>query len=373
MSVIFIEGVIIFILVLTGLRAAVMNAIPLNLKRAIGVGIGFFITVIGMAEGGIIRPAPFTIVTLGDFTQEYVLVTLIGVLAILAFMALRCKGSILWGILVAGVAAVLLDLVKLPTNLVDRPDFSTFFAPFQRTGNGSLAIAQVLTPVLCLTILAIMLTDFFDTMGTVVAVGEQAGFVQPDGRVPGITRILAVDSLGAATGGLFGASSITCYIESAAGVADGGRTGLTVIITGILFIVAAFFAPVIAMIGGGCQIPNAQEYVLLVQSGFTVPASNFFVYPVTAGALIVVGFLMMQGVREIPWNDFEESFPAFLTMLGIPMTYNISYGIGFGFVSYVAIKLLHRKWRAVHPLMYIVSAAFVLVFIMPVLQKMVAP
>jgi len=311
-------------------------------------------------------------VTLGDFTQKYVVVTLIGILAILVFMALRWKGSILWGIVVAGVAAVLLGLVKLPTELVDHPDFSTFFAPFQRTANGSLAIGQVFTPVLSLAVFAIMLTDFFDTMGTVVAVGEQAGFVQPDGKAPEIKRILAIDSLGAAAGGLFGASSITSYIESAAGVADGGRTGLTVIVTGLLFVVAAFFAPVIAMIGGGYQIPNAQEYVLLAQSGFTVPGSDFFVYPVTAGALVVVGFLMMQGVREIPWNDFEESFPAFLTILGIPLTYNISYGIGFGFISYVVIKLLHRKWRAVHPLMYIVSVAFVLVFLMPVLQKLVA-
>ena len=370
MSVIFVEGVIIFILVMTGLREAVMNAIPLDLKRAIGVGIGIFITVIGLAEGGIIRPAPITMVSLGDFTQSYVLVTLIGVLAIVIFMALRWKGHILWGIVVAGVAALLLGLVKLPDRLAALPDFSTFLAPFQVV-HGSLAITQVFTPVLGLAIFAIMLTDFFDTMGTVVAVGEQAGFVRPDGTVPDIRKILAIDSIAAATGGLFGASSITSYIESAAGVADGGRTGLTVIVTGFLFIVAAFFAPVISMIGGGYQIANAQEYVLLAQSGFSVPPSSFFVYPVTAGALIVVGFLMMRGVREIPWDDFEESFPAFLTILGIPLTYNISYGIGFGFISYVVIKLLHRKARAVHPLMYVVSAAFVLVFLMPLLEKMV--
>lgn len=367
MSVIFAEGLIIFILVMTGLRETVMNAIPLDLKRAIGVGIGIFITVIGLAEGGIIRPAPITILALGDFTQSYVWVTLIGVLATVVFLALRWKGHFLWGILVAAAAALALGLVKPPDHIVGLPDFSTFFAPFQVV-HGSRAITQMFTPVLGLTVFALMLTDFFDTMGTVVAVGEQAGFVQPDGKVPGIRRILAVDSLAAVAGGLFGASSITTYIESAAGVGEGGRTGLTVIVTGVLFALAAFFAPVIALVGGGCPIANAQEYVLFAGSGFAVPSSTFYVYPVTAGALIVVGFLMMRGVREIPWNDFEASFPAFLTILGIPLTYNISYGIGFGFISHVVIKLLYRKGREVHPLMYGVSAAFVLLFLLPFLN-----
>lgn len=369
MAVVFVEGVIILILVLTGFREAVMNAIPLNLKRAIGVGIGIFITFIGLAEGGIIRAAPITLVSLGDFTQPYVWVTLIGVLAILVIMAMKWTCNILGGILVAAVAALLLGIAKVPHTLMAPPDFSTFLAPFQTVG-GSLAIVQVGTPALGLAVFALMLTDFFDTMGTVVAVGEQAGFMEPDGKVKGIKRILVADSLGAALGGLFGGSSITCYIESAAGVADGGRTGLTAIVTGVLFLMAAFFAPLISMIGGGYPIPNAQAYALLGGAGFQVPAGSFFVYPVTAGALIVVGFLMMRVVCEIPWHDFEESFPAFLTVIGIPLTYSISYGIGFGFVSYTAIKLLHRKWREVHPLLYGVSVAFGLVFVLPLLEKL---
>lgn len=369
MSVIFVEGLLIFILVMTGLRETVMNAIPLDLKRAIGVGIGIFITVIGLAEGGIIRPAPITILALGDFTQSYVWVTLIGVLATVAFLALRWKGHFLWGIAVAAAAALALGLVQPPDRIVGWPDFSTFLAPFQTVGN-SWAITQIFTPVLGLTVFALMLTDFFDTMGTVVAVGEQAGFVQPGGKIPDIRRILAVDSLAAVAGGLFGASSITTYVESAAGVAEGGRTGLSVIVTGALFALAAFFAPIIALVGGGCPISNAQEYALFAGAGFAVPASTFFVYPVTAGALIVVGFLMMRGVRDIPWNDFEASFPAFLTILGIPLTYNISYGIGFGFISHVVIKLLYRKSREVHPLMYAVSAAFVLLFLLPFLNDL---
>jgi len=371
MSVIFVEGLIILLLVMTGLREAVMNAIPLDLKRAIGVGIGLFITTIGLNEGGFIKPAPITLVGLGDFSQPYVWVTVIGLLAILAFMALKVKGDILWGILVATVAALLLGVTKLPTAVVGTPDFSTFMAPFQQV-EGGMALLQIFTPALLLMLFAIMLTDFFDTMGTVISVGEQAGFVDADGRVPGIRNILAVDSVAAAVGGLFGASSITTYIESAAGVAEGGRTGLTAIVTGVLFAIAAFFAPIVGMVGGGFIIPNAEQYGAFIGSGFQAPAGDYFVYPITAGALIVVGFLMMRTVREIPWTDLEEAFPAFLTIVGIPLTYNISYGIGFGFISYVLIKVFHKKAAEVHPLMWIVSAAFVVTFMLPTIQKMVS-
>lgn len=370
MSVIFAEGVIILILVLTGLREAVMHAIPLNLKRAIGVGIGLFITTIGLNEGGFIRPAPITLVSLGDFTQRHVWVAIIGLLAILVFMALKIRGDILWGILVATGAALLLGVTDLPSSVVAAPDFSSFGAPFQSVG-GSLAITQIFTPVLLMALFAIMLTDFFDTMGTVVAVGEQAGFVAKDGDVPGIRGILGVDSAAAAVGGLFGASSITTYIESAAGVAEGGRTGLTSMVTAVLFAIGAFFAPIVAMVGGGYTIDNGTQYSLLVGSGFAAPQGAYYVYPITAGALIVVGFLMMRTVREIPWMDFEEAFPAFLIVVGIPLTYNISYGIGFGFISHTLIKLFHGKAREIHPFMYVVSVAFALTFVLPWLQSLV--
>jgi AGZA family xanthine/uracil permease-like MFS transporter len=372
MAVIFVEGLIILLLVLTGLRVAVMNAIPLNLKRAIGVGIGLFITTIGLNQGGFIRPAPITLVTLGDFTQPYVWVAIIGLLAILAFMALGVKGDILWGILVATAAALLLGVTELPETPTAAPDFASFFAPFQTPeGTDSIALLQIFTPVLLMALFAIMLTDFFDTMGTVVAVGEQAGFVDMNGQVPGIRGILTVDSLAASTGGLFGASSITTYIESAAGVAEGGRTGITGMVVAVFFAMGAFFAPIIGMIGGGYSIPNSEQYEVMTGSGFTVPEGSFFVYPITAGALIVVGFLMMRTISEIPWTDFEEAFPAFLTVIGVPLTYNISYGIGFGFISYTLIKLFHGKARAVHPLMYIVSLAFAVSFIIPYLQSLV--
>ncbi|KAF0207601.1 MAG: NCS2 family permease [Actinomycetota bacterium] len=347
MSVIFVEGLVILVLVMTGLRESIMNAIPLDLKRAIGVGIGLFITFIGLVDGKMVVGDPNTLVKLGDFTQPAVWVTLIGLVAIVAFMALKIKGDILWGIVVATVAALILKVTSFPTgNLIAMPDFRTFLAPFQTpAGTDSIALFQVFTPTLLLFVFAVMLTDFFDTMGTVISVGEQAGFVEKDGKVPGIRNILAVDSAAAAVGGLFGASSITTYIESAAGVAEGGRTGLTAIVTGVLFALCAFFSPVIAMVGGSL--------------------------PITAGALIVVGFLMMSSVKDIPWGNFEEAFPAFLVIVGIPLTYNISYGIGLGFISYVIIKVFHGKTKDIHWLMWIVAAAFVVSFILPAIQKLV--
>jgi adenine/guanine/hypoxanthine permease len=349
MSVIFLEGIIITVLVVTGLREAVMHAIPLDLKRAIGVGIGLFITFIGLQDGKIVVSNPATLVQLGDFTTPAVWVTLIGLIAIIAFMALKVKGDILWGILVATVAALLLGVTKLPSSVVAPLDFRTFAAPFQTVSvgsfNGLAVVYALVTPALLLFVFATMLSDFFDTMGTVISIGEQAGFVGEDGQIEGIRSILMVDSVAAAVGGFFGASSITTYIESASGVAEGGRTGLTPIVTGILFLVFAFFSPIIAMVGGAT--------------------------PITAGALIVVGFLMMETVREIPWTNLEEAFPAFLVIVGIPLTYNISYGIGLGFIAYCIIKVLHGKTRDIHPLMWVISAAFVLTFLMPLIQKLV--
>jgi AGZA family xanthine/uracil permease-like MFS transporter len=371
MSVIFVEGILIFVLVLSGLREAIMNAIPLDLKRAIGVGIGLFITLLGLVEGGIITPNAATTVSLGDFTNKYVWVTLIGLFAILAFMALKVKGDILWGILVATIAALLLGVTKLPEGIVAPLDFSTFFAPFQQV-EGGIALLRIFTPALLFAVFAVMMSDFFDTMGTVISVGEQAGFTDENGQVPGVRDILLVDSAAAATGGLFGASSITTYIESAAGVAEGGRTGLTAIVTGVLFAVAAFFSPVVKMIGGGFAVPNAERFGSFAGSGFTVPeGTSFTSFPITAGALIIVGFLMMQTVRDIPWTDLEEAFPAFLTIVGIPLTYNISWGIGLGFISYVVIKAFHKKAGDVHPLMWAASAAFLLAFLQAPILKLI--
>jgi len=376
MAVVLLEGVVILILVLTGLRESVMNAIPLNLKRAIGGGIGIFITLIGLNQGGIIRPAPVTLVTIGDLSEPYVWVTIIGLVSMATLRALRVKGELLIGLAIATAAALLLGIAKLPDAVVAHPSFETFLAPFQ-AANGSPAILQAFTPALLAATFALMLTDFFDTMGTVVAVGEQAGFVKQTGAVPGIKKILVCDSVSAAVGGLFGGSSNTCYIESAAGVAEGGRTGLTAVVVGLLFAAAAFFAPIVELVGGGHRLTNLCQCGGFAGAGFTVPpdltppagTGDCFVYPITAGALIIVGFFLMKTVRDIEWDRFDESFPAFLTVIGIPLTYSISHGIGLGFISYTAIKLFSGRLRDLHPLMIGISAAFLLGFVLPYIVK----
>ena len=366
MAVVLAEGIIILILVLSGLREAVMNAIPLNLKRGIGAGIGLFIAVLGLNQGGLIRPAPLTLVEIGDFSQTHVWVTLVGLLAIIFFSAMGRKSAILIGLGAATLSALLFGLVEWPSAVIAPLDFSTFFAPFHVVG-GKTALVQILTPALLAAVFSLMLTDFFDTMGSVVAVADQAGFLEKDGRVPGIKGILAVDSLGAAVGGLFGSSSITTYVESAAGVAQGGRSGLMPVVTGLCFIVAAFFSPVIRMVGGGIAVPAGEHYALFAKAGFTLPGSDFLVYPITAGALIFVGFLMMRMVREIEWNRFDEAVPAFLILIGIPLTASISHGIGFGFIVFTLIKFVRGKIREVHPLMIVVASAFAAFYVLEAL------
>jgi AGZA family xanthine/uracil permease-like MFS transporter len=331
MGVIFVEGVIVTILVITNVREWVMDAIPMDLKRAIGVGIGLFIALIGLKNAGIVVGDQVTLVAFGKITAQNI-IALVGLVVTAILMAKRVKGAILIGILVSTVIAVLSGLVKLPGSIIAgvKPEyFSTFFR---------LDIAGALNIGLMMTIFAFLITDFFDTMGTVVAVGEEAGYVTKEGKVPQLKKVLLVDSLAAVTGGLCGCSSVTTYIESAAGVGEGGRTGLTAVVTGILFLLAVFFSPLVGI----------------------VPTYA------TAPALIVVGYLMITVIKSIKWDDFTTAFPAFLTLIMIPFTYSISNGIGYGFISYVLIKTFTGKYKDVHPLMYLVSVLFAVYFVFSV-------
>jgi AGZA family xanthine/uracil permease-like MFS transporter len=352
MAVIVLEGLLVTILVLTNLREAVMNAIPLSLKFAIAVGIGLFIAFIGLKNGGIVVRNPETYLTLGDFTQGPVLLALFGLVLTLALVARGMRGGILVGILLTGVVGMIFGVVPLPGGVVDfRFDTSTI-------GGGVLAIPEVLRVSLIPVIFALFMTDFFDTMGTVIAVGQEGKLLDENGRPPRLKRILLVDSLAAAGGGALGASSVTSYIESGAGVAEGGRTGLTSVVVGLLFLLALPFSPLISVFGGSIPVsgPNGE--------------GEIFVSPVTAPALIVVGFLMITAVRFIPWEDFDEAIPAFLTILTLPLTFNISYGIGFGFISYVLIKLSRGRPGEVHPLLYGAALLFALAFVWPALQDL---
>ncbi len=351
MAAVIVEGLFVTLLVLTNLREAVLNAIPLSLKFAIAVGIGLFIAFIGLKNAGIVVADPVTYLKLGDFTQGPVLLALFGLTITLALVARGLRGGLIVGILLTGIIGMVFGVVPLPSSI------ASFNLDTSTIGGGVLALPYVLQLTLLPVIFALFMTDFFDTMGTVIAVGQEAKLLDEYGRLPNAKRVLLVDSLAAVGGGAMGASSVTSFIESGSGVAEGGRTGMTSVVVGILFLLALPFSPLVTVIGGSIPISGGVE------------GAEIFVSPVTAPALIVVGFLMMTSVRFVPWDRTDEAIPAFLTILTLPLTFNISYGIGFGFISYVLIKLARGKPGEVHPLLYIAAALFALAFLVPALQQ----
>ncbi|MFI7634904.1 NCS2 family permease [Nonomuraea sp. NPDC049400] len=353
MGLVFLEGVIIAILVLTGLRTAVFHAIPAQLKTAISVGIGLFIALIGFVDAGFVRrvPAgpPLEMGIKGTLTSWPIFVFVAGLLVTAALVARKVKGAILIGIVGTTVLAIIveqftksgafsaknpggwqLNVPTIPKEIFGFHNPLTLFTEFDPFG----AFSRVSVLLAVLFVFTLLITDFFDTMGTIVGVGRQANLVQEDGTLPRTREILLVDSIGAAAGGAGSVSSNTTYIESAAGVGEGARTGLASVVTGLLFLVAIFFAPLVTV----------------------VP------YEAAAPALVVVGFLMMTAIRDIDWNDYEISIPAFLTIVVMPFTYSISNGIGAGFISYVLVKAVRGKAREIHPLLWGVTVLFVLYF-----------
>ncbi len=350
MGIIVIEGFLVLIMVVTKLRIILMNAIPMGLKYAIGVGIGLFIAFIGAQEGGFVDIDPTTAVRLGDFTANYTWLAAFGLILTIILVAFRVKGGILIGIAGTTVVGMIFRIIPLPTQIVSIPNAASFSTFFKADIVGAIWSKGMVNVAAIIMIFALFMSDFFDTMGTVIGVGEEAKLLDDKGSLPALRRVLLIDSIAAIVGGAFGASSITTYIESASGVSEGGRTGLMPTTTGVLFLISIFFAPLIAVVGGGVMI-----------------AEGVYKYPVTAAALIVVGFLMMSVISKIDFKDYEIGIPAFLTIILMPFTYNISYGIGFGFISYTLIKLFRGKGRQLHPLMIIASALFVVAFIAQVL------
>jgi AGZA family xanthine/uracil permease-like MFS transporter len=327
MGVIVLEGLIVLVLVLVGLREAIMDAVPLALKRAIGVGIGLFILFIGFVDGGLIVPGT-PVVQFNFPVEPATWVFVLGLALTIVLFALKVRAALLISIIVMSIFAYVVGLTELPADMSFVPDFSTL-GDFDVTEVWNLGILAA-----ALTIFAIMLTDFFDTMGTATAITEQAGLTTQDGRVPGINRVLIVDSVAAAAGGAAGISSNTSYIESAAGVAEGGRTGLTSVVTGVLFLLAVFVTPLAPM----------------------VP------FAATGPVLVVVGYLMATLIKDIDFTDVEEGFPALLGITLMPLTYNITVGIGAAFVTYVLIKAVRGKFGEIHPLLWVVAIAFAVYF-----------
>jgi len=332
MGVIVMEGIVVTVLVLVGLREAVMNAVPLSLKRAIAVGIGLFILFIGFVDGKLIGrpfgdgPVPVEFV-FPNTTAAWV--TLIGLAITIILWVRKVPAALLLSIVLTSAIAWILGLTIVPDSFSVTPDFSTIGAFDFSNVFSHLGLVAAL-----LTIFTIMLADFFDTMGTATAITEQAGLAREDGSVPGIGRVLLVDSVAAAAGGAAGISSNTSYIESAAGVAEGGRTGLTSVVVGVLFLVMVVASPLVA----------------------------FVPIEATAPVLIVVGYLMARLIKDIDFTDFEEGMPALLGVVLMPLTFSITVGIGAAFVSWVIIKIVLGKIASIHPLMWVVSIAFVVYF-----------
>ena len=331
MGVIVLEGLLVTLLVVVGLREAIMNAVPLALKRSIGVGIGLFILFIGFFNGGLIKSpeggVPPVVPVYPTTTAHFVF--LIGLAITIALYVMKIRAALIISIAITTVIAIAAGVTKLPDSFAVTPSFATLgqfnlTEPFEKLG--------VWTALL--VIFTIMLTDFFDTMGTATGVIAEGGLAAPDGSVPGIGRVLIVDSIAAAAGGAAGISSNTTYIESAAGVADGARTGFASVVTGVLFLLAIFLSPLAGL------IPNAA----------------------TAPVLVIVGYLMFTLVKDIPVGDVEEGLPALLTLILMPLTYDITVGIGAGFISWVFIKVVLRKFNEIHPLMWIVAIAFLVFF-----------
>jgi AGZA family xanthine/uracil permease-like MFS transporter len=308
-----------------------MAAVPLALKKAIGAGIGLFILFIGFANGGfVIANPPATPVTFHLPTAPADFVFWIGVILTVVLWVLRIRAALVISILVTTVVALLVGVTKIPADFVLTPSFTTLGRVDPTEVFSKLPIITAV-----LVVFTIMLTDFFDTMGTVTGVASEAGLANEDGSVPGVGRVLMVDSVAAAVGGLAGVSSNTTYIESAAGVAEGGRTGFASVVTGILFLLAIFLSPIAGIIPGVA----------------------------TAPALVLVGYLMFTQVKGIDISEVEDGIPALLTMILMPLTYDITVGIGAGFISWVLIKVAKGKAGVIHPLMWVVAVGFLVFFL----------
>lgn len=334
LAAVFVASALFVLLSTVGLRERVLETMPLSLQRAIAGGIGLLIALVGLEWGGIVVAAPGTHIGLGDLGAPPTRAALAGIAAAALLLARRFRGAILGGIAVATTVAWLQGLVE-PHGVIGLPHVATP-AAFRLDLAGLFRNSQAALVVLVFFFLAL-----FDTVGTLIGVAEKAGLLQ-DGKLPRARRALLADAIGTTCGAVLGTSTITSYIESAAGVAEGGRTGLTAVVVAALFLLAIPFSPLVQMIGGGIETPAGR------------------LYPSVAPALVAVGCLMLQLVSRIAWDEWTEAFPAFLTLVIMPFTFSITEGIAFGFIAYAALKLVAGRRRELHPLVLAVAVAFLL-------------
>jgi len=343
----------------TGVRAAVFRAVPSQLKIAIAVGIGLFITMIGLVDSGFVRrtgtgPVPVQLGDNGNLVGWPIVVFAFGLFLMIALVVRKVKGALLIGIATTTVIAIIvekafkigpnfdgatgkvnpkgwgLNVPTIPSKVFAKPDFS-LFGHIDLTG----AFNRVTVVTAILLIFSLLLSDFFDNVGTVTAIATEGGLIDGEGNIPNIDRILLIDGVAAVAGGVGNISSNTSYIESASGVGEGARTGLASVVTGILFLLTTFLAPLVAVIP----------------------------YEAATPALIIVGFLMMTQIKNLDWADYGIAIPAFLTIILMPFTYSISVGIGAGFVSHVLVRVVQGRAKEIHALLYVVSGLFVIYFL----------
>lgn len=330
LTAVFLEGIIFIIMTFFKVRVAIINSIPHNLKKAVSVGIGLFIAFIGLQNGGVISANPATLVSLGAITSNVALLTLIGLLITGILLAKKVKGALLIGIVLTTIIGIPMGVTHVPAGfkiLSLPPSLAPVFFKFD--------FSNIFSFDMLIVLFTFLFVDLFDTVGTLIGVSTKACLVDEKGNLPDCDKALLADAVGTTVGACLGTSTVTTYVESAAGVAEGGRTGLTAFSSGILFLLALLFAPLFTM------VPSAA----------------------TAPVLILVGLFMLSPIKEINLEDFTESIPAFLTIIMMPLTYSIAEGIVFGMVSYAGLKLLTGKGKEVTVIGYIVAVLFILKYV----------
>lgn len=332
LTAVLIEGIIFIVLSLFKVREAIFNSIPMNLKRAVSVGIGLFIALIGFFNSGIIVPDEGTTIALGDITSAGPLLSLIGLVIMGYLSAKNVKGALLIGILITTAIGIPMGVTSLPGGIIQAPPSLSKVA-FQ------FEWSNIFTFDMLIVMFTFLFVDVFDTVGTLVGVSTKAGMLDKDGKLPKVSRALLADAIGTTVGACLGTSTVTTYVESASGVAEGGRTGLTSLTTAVMFLLALFLSPIFGI------IPSQA----------------------TAPALILVGLAMMSSVGEINFKDYTEAIPAFLTIVMMPFAYSIAEGIVFGMVSYVILKLITGRRKEISGVMWVLAILFVLKELMPLI------
>ncbi len=338
LAAVFVSGVLFLVMSLFRLREAIFDAIPLSLKFAIPAGIGVFIAFIGMQQGGLVVAAKGSMVKLGDLSSGPALLTLFGLVLISVLMTLKVRGAILIGLIATTLVGLPFDLTSYHGVVDLPPDISPVFLQMDLCGLLDVAMIPVVVIFLSMVL--------FDTIGTLVGVGQQAGLMK-QGKLERVGRALLSDAVGTTAGAMLGTSTVSSYIESAAGVSAGARTGLASVVCGLLFLLALFFYPLVQMVGGGVEV-----------------AKGIFLHPVTAPVMILVGSMMVKAVKHIPWDDPSEAIPAFLIILGMPLTYSIADGLALGFIAYPLLKLCSGKGREVSILVYVMAVLLGGVFVL---------